>query len=313
MKKTLAFALLALLLIALVGPAAYAKDSYRFVIVPKVVHPWFDKVHEGALQMAEFLSQQTGKEFIIDYRAPSVADVVMQNNIIEQAAATRPDGIAIDLLDGDGNRAVIESVMGLGIPVVIFDSEAPADLGLLSIGNDFAEQAAIAAERLVELLGGKGKVAIMQGVPTAPNHRIRYEAHKATLAKYPGIEIVAEGIDNDDIETAQQQAAAILAAHPDLDGFLSCNAAGPIGIGLAIREAGRAGRVLSVGMDDLDQLLVLIEEGVVDSSSSTKPYLQGQWTVLSMWLAREGMPLPKTIDTGIAIITRDNLDTYQSE
>ena len=63
----------------------------------------------------------------------------------------------------------------------------------------------------------------------------------------------------------------------------------------------------------MDQLLVLIEEGVVDSSSSTKPYLQGQWTVLSMWLAREGMPLPKTIDTGIAIITRDNLDTYQSE
>lgn len=315
MKRIWFLFLLTMLLVGLLSATGVqaAQKEFRFVIVPKVVHPWFDKVHDGAKEMAEFLAEQTGDKFIIDYRAPSTADVVLQNTIIEQAAATRPDGISVDLLDGDGNRVVLESVMALGIPVVIFDSEAPEDLGLLSIGNDFTQQAAIASERLVELLGGKGKVAIMQGVPTAPNHRIRYESHKEVFAKYPGIQVVAEGVDNDDIETAQNQAAAILAAHPDLDGFVSCNAAGPIGIGLAIREAGKSGRVLSVGMDDLDQLLVLIEEGVVDSSSSTKPYLQGRWTVLSLWLAKLGQPLPQTIDTGIAIITPENLDTYMTE
>lgn len=305
---------LGLLLSLLVsGNVLAAKKEYRFVIIPKVVHPWFDKVNDGAVEQAKFLESQTGAKFIIDYRAPSKADVVMQNNILEQAAATRPDGIAIDLLDADGNRAVLESIIELGIPVVIFDSEAPADLKLTSIGNDFAEQAQIASERLVELLGGKGKVAIMQGVPTAPNHRIRYLAHKETFAKYPGIQLVAEGIDNDDIETAQKQAASILAAHPDLGGFVSCDAAGPIGVGLAIKEAGKSGKVLSVGLDDLNQLLDLIDQGVVDSSSSTKPNMQGAWTVLALWLKANDQPLPKTIDTGIAIITRDNLDTYIGE
>lgn len=205
------------------------------------------------------------------------------------------------------------AAVAAGIPVVAFDSVAPSDLGILSIGNDFRAQATLAAERLVELMGGKGKVAIMQGVPTAPNHRLRYEAHKAVFARYPGIEIVAEGIDQDDIALAQSQAETILKAHPDLDGFVSCNASGPVGIGRAIAEAGRAGKIHSVGIDDLDPLLELIREGVVDSSASTKPHLQGSWAVMGLWMARLGRPLPAVIDTGIAHITRENLDSYHTE
>ncbi len=58
---------------------------------------------------------------------------------------------------------------------------------LTSIGNDFCQQAKIASERLVQILGGRGKVAIMQGVPTAPNHRIRYECHKGGFSRSGGV------------------------------------------------------------------------------------------------------------------------------
>jgi len=66
-------------------------------------------------------------------------------------------------------------------------------------------------------------------------------------------------------------------------------------------------------LDSLDQLLVLIKEGVVESSSSTKPYMQGAWAVIAMWMQALGQPTPKWIDTGIAIITQDNVDTYRAE
>lgn len=312
-KRIFGLVLIIVLVLSVLSTVSAAGREFRFVIIPKCVHPWFDLVVEGAKEQARFLEEQTGDKFIIDYRAPAQADVVLQNNILEQAAATKPDGITIDLLDAAGNRAVVESVLKLGIHVVAFDSRAPEDWGLASIGNDFAEQARIASERLVKLLGGKGKVAIMQGFPTAINHYERYLAHKETFAKYPGIELVAEGIDNDSIETAQQQAASIIAANPDLGGFVSCDAAGPIGIGIAIKEAGKTGKILSVGMDDLAQLLVLIKEGVVESSSSTKPYMQGSWAVLAMWMKALGRPTPKWIDTGIAIITQDNIDTYRGQ
>jgi len=308
LKKFTLFLVLILLVGMFAVTGAVVAKEYRFVIVPKVVHPWFDLVNDGAKEQARLLEEQTGDTFEIDYRAPSKGQVTLQNDILEQAAATRPDGIAVDLLDAAGNRAVLETIVEMGIPVVIFDSESPEDMDLTKVGNDFAEQAKIASERLVELLDEEGQVAIMQGVPTAPNHRIRYEAHKEVFNKYPGIELVAEGIDNDSIEEAQNQAASIISANPDLDGFVACDAAGPIGIGLAVQEAGKTDDITVVGLDNLNQLIELIREGVVESSSSTKPQMQGAYSILTLWQQALGQDTPKEIDTGIEVITQDNLD-----
>jgi ribose transport system substrate-binding protein len=292
------------------GVAADAPERFRFVLIPKVVHPWFEQVEAGAREQARFLETQTGRAFQIDYRAPERADATLQNRLLEQAIAAAPDGIAIDLLDPDANRPYLEAVLDKGIPLVLFDSQSPPDLALPTIGNDFEAQGRMAAERLVELIGGTGKVAIMQGVPTAPNHRIRFGAHQAVFARHPGVTVVAQPIDHDDIAIAEQEARKVLEAHPDLVGFVSCNASGPIGIGRAIVAAGRAGQVYSVGIDDLPPLLELIREGVVDASMSTKPRMQGSWAITSLWMARMGRPLPQYIDTGIAHVTRDRLEGY---
>ncbi len=300
--------LLALAAVFMLG-VAQAGES-RFVIIPKVVHPWFDKVNEGAVEAAEMLTKATGTKFTIDYRAPQTADVVTQNEILERAIATRPAGIAIDLLDPDGNRAVLEEAIGQGIPVVIFDSEAPEGMDITTVGNDFTMQAAVASERLAKLLNYEGEVAIMQGVPTAPNHRIRAEAHRAVFAKYPKMTVVAEGVDNDDIQTAQKEAASIISAHPNLRGMVACDAAGPVGIGIAIKEADKVGKVILVGLDDLNQLIELINEGVAESSSSTKPKMQGYWSVLAMWQKSLGTNMPLRIDTGVVIVTKEMAKNY---
>ncbi len=147
------------------------KDAYRFVVVPKVVHPWFDKVNEGAQAAAAAIKAQTGSDVEVIYSAPQAADVVQQNQIIDSALATQPDGLALDLLDPSGNRASLEEAQNQKIPLVIFDSVPPEGMAIPYIGSDFCEQAKIAARRLVEVLGGEGEVAIMQGVPTPPGLR----------------------------------------------------------------------------------------------------------------------------------------------
>ncbi len=200
MKNAILVFCTALLLPAL-ATAQTAKD-YRFVLVPKVVHPWFDKVNNGAQSAAAMLSKATGAKITIEYRAPQTADVVEQNDIIERAISTHPDGIMVDLLDEKGNRAVLEEALAQNIPITVFDSVAPAGMDLTSVGNDFCEQGRLAADRLVELLGGQGEVAIMLGVPTAPNHAIRAKCEQAVFAAHAGIKVVATGIDNDNIETA---------------------------------------------------------------------------------------------------------------
>ena len=311
MKKLLLPLLLSAALLPAVTQAQQKKDSYRFVVVPKVVHPWFDAVNEGAKKAAQMIQAQTGAKVVIDYQAPQKADVVEQNQILERAIATKPDGIIVDLLDGKGNRAVLQEALKRKIPVGVFDSVPPEGMNLTSIGADFCEQANIAAERLAKLLGGKGEVAIMKGVPTAPNHAIRAECHAKTFAKYPGIKVVAHGIDNDDIETAQKQAAAIMQANSNLKGWVACDAAGPIGVGQAIKEAGKAGKVILVGLDDLPEMVQLVKDGVADSSSASRPDMQGYWSVIALWQNTLGMKTPKYIDTGTVVITKDNLTTYK--
>ena len=303
--------ILVLVMVMLTGFGVASAKEYRFVIVPKIVHPWFDKVTQGAKEMAALLESITGDKFVIDYRAPATASVVEQNRILEQAAATNPNGITIDLLDAEGNRPVLEAILKRGIPIVVFDSYPPEGMELTMVHNDFPAQQIAACERLLQLMKEKKpgkdkyKIALIEGVPTAPNHKVRFETSKKFFAQYPEVEIVATGVDNDSIEQAQKQTASIIAAHPDLDGIIAHNAAGPIGVGLAIKEAGKTGEILHVGLDDLDQLLELIKEGVVDSSSSTKPKMQGMYAVLCLWMQNLGMPTPKVIDTGFAIITKD--------
>lgn len=285
------------------------KKDLRFVMVPKVGHPWFDEVRRGALEQASLLERQPGLHLQIDYLPPAAADVAKQAAILQMATAMQLHGIMIDPVDTLANLPQITRLRQQGVPVVFFDAPSP-EAGIPSVGNDFTEQGIFAAQRLVRLLNERGKVAIMQGFPTAPNHKERFEAQLAILKRYPGITLVDGGVDNDDIETARQQAAAVLATHPDLSGYLCCDASGPIGIATAIREANRIGQVKVVGMDAIRPILEAIKEGILESSAATIPRMQGALSVLMLWQATLGGPLPRRIDTGIDLVTRDNVESF---
>ena len=278
--KTQALGLLAGIAIAAAALSPASAADYRFVVVPKVVHPWFDIVVDGARDAAAMLSEQTGDNFEIEYLAPQTASVVEQNNIVERAIATNPTGIMIDMLDPAANEPVLQEAIDRDISVVIF--------------TNYGRNEALG----VPVVGEEGEMALMLGVPTAPTHAIRAECGLAALEEYPGIEVVAQGIDNDSIEQAQEQAAAIMQANPNLKGWIAGSGAGPIGIGQAIREAGLVGQVQYVGFDNLKQMVELVDEGITPMSLSTNPHMQGFWSILIMWQEALGNPGPEVFDTG---------------
>ena len=267
------------------------KRNLNFAIIPKVAHPWFDEVNNGAMTQAELLEKQLGIKITIQYLPPGRANVEEQNSILEQVVLIGSDGVAVDPLDNLFNMKAIAKIRNKGIPLIVFDSPSP-EAGILSVGNNFIQQGAVAAERLVKLIEEKGKVAIMQGFPSAPNHKERYEAQIAVLKKYSGITIVDGGIDNDDIAVAKQQAAFVLKSNPDLAGYLCCDASGPIGIAEAIKEANIIGKVKVVGMDGIRPILEAIKEGIIESSVSTIPRMQGSMSILMLWQASLGIQIP---------------------
>jgi len=286
-----------------------ASQISRFVLIPKVDHPWFAEVHRGSLMQARFLQEKLGVSILVEYSPPAAATLDAQDLVLAQVIATRPSGIAIDPVDAPAELAAMAAARAQGIPVIVFDSPPP-DPGFPSVGNDFVQQGTMAARRLVALIEETGEVAIMQGVPTAPNHRQRYHAQLDVLRSYPAITVVDGGVDHDDIPTAERQAAEVLESHPNLVGYLCCDASSPIGIAAAVRKADKAGKVTVVGMDGIEPILKEIKDGVLDSSISTIPVMQGSMALLMLWEASQGNRIPHNIDTGIDVITPENVDDF---
>lgn len=287
------------------GDVPQLKKEYRFVMIPILAQAWFDIVHNAAVASADRLSQQLGTKITIDYQAPAQADLGEQNTLLERAIATNPDGIAIDAIDVNASLPILKEAQERGIPVVLFVSTAPQGSQLTYISNDFYEQGRILGEELLKRIGDKGKVAIIHGVPTNSAHADRYQALLDLFAKHPGIEVVETGYDSDDVQKAQTEASRILAAHPDLNAFAVVDAAGPVGVGLALREADRVGEVKFVGIDDVPQLQELMRDGVLDLSIATRPRMIGEWSTVTLFLQNLGVKTPTWLNTGIGYMTPD--------
>lgn len=311
-------ALFALLALALaLAPAvpsqvsAQEKDTFYFVYVPKLVHPWYDDVKRGAdVSIAEFAKMGITVKY--DWDAPPSADVVLHTQRIEAAIAKKPDLIFVSCLDAAADKPLIEEAQKQGIPVLSFDTPCPDTSVEAFIGRyDYEADGAEVAEALAKAINYKGEVAILAGSPGAANHRQRVAGFKKTMEKYPDIQIVAEEFDNDDVERAVNLTASILQAHPNLAGIYGCNASNPIGAGRALVEAGKAGQVVLIGMDDLPDMVSFVRDGIALAMSVQNVSEIGYWTIKYGVARVQGHTIPKIHDTGSLLVTKDMLDTYK--
>lgn len=280
------------------------EDDLTFVFVPKVIHPWYDVVAEGATFAAGELKAR-GINIEIIWDQPPQADVVDQNQRIEANIGRNPDGLAVACLDRATNVQMMNEAVEAGVNVISFNSfcdEAFPFIGPKSSEKDGYDLGV----RLAEILDGEGKVAILSGSLTASDHVERIKGFKDALSDFPGMEIVFEQPDDDILEKAVQLTESVLAAHPDLDGIFASNASNPIGAARAVQNAGKAGEVHIVGMDDLPEAVDFVCSGVIDALKAQRQWDMGYWTVYYLVAMNENHTYPMFHDTGSRFLTKDD-------
>ncbi len=302
--------------VAVTGEIAI-KDEYRFIQIPILVQSWFDQVYDASVEAADILGEAMGTKITIELQSPPEADIIVQNRILEAAIASKPDGIAIDCNDPQAQLSILEEAQKQGIAVVQYVSYSPPGSTVPYVGSDWYQDGINVGMATIERLektdnwkAGKVKVAIIQGVPTNSAHANRYQATLDLCAQYEQIEIVAEGFDYDDIEKGKASASQILAAYPDLDAFFTCDAAGPVSVGLAIKEANKVGEIIYVGHDTLPQLAQLMKEGVLDLSIYCVVENFGYWTTVVLMMQNLGISPPFHVDPGFRAMTPENVDQF---
>ena len=149
-----------------------------FAIVYPVIHPFFEPVTESA---EKYVKEHEGFDVIV--KAPEGGNVQQQVEIVEDLIAMKVDGIAIGSTDADALAPVIDKAVDSGIPVVTFDTDTPNSKRAGYIGTDNYKAGVHMAHVIAKHLNNKGKIIILQGVPTQLNLVERLTAIEDTLAR----------------------------------------------------------------------------------------------------------------------------------
>jgi len=300
-KLAAIFAVVGSLLLSLVAlPTSHAqKKQWHIAIVPKALTgEYWVRCKKGA----EAAAKQFGVK--LTFIGPSAeTEVDKQIDIVENLITRGVDAIGISPCDGKALVPVIEKAIAKGIPVVTVDSDAKTNKRLAYIGTDNEKAGEIAAKELAKLMGGKGKVLIIQGVPGAENLMQRVKGFKRVIAKYPQIKIVSEQACQSDQTKALDITENALTAHPDLGGIFGVNAPVAPGAAQAVKAAGKTGKVKIVGFDALPDTVRYCAEGVIQAIVEQRPYRMGYLAVRYLKEALEGKKIPRMVDTGVDIIT----------
>lgn len=140
------------------------------------------------------------------------------------------------------------------IPVIVLDREIEAETYTTFIGANNREIGHAAGEYAATLLGGKGKVVEIKGLPGSTPARDRSDGFREAIAKFPGIVIVHDPVANWLREEAMSQMESALAANARIDLVYAHNDPMAIGAYLAAKAKGREGEMRFIGIDGLPGL-----------------------------------------------------------
>lgn len=302
-RRTLVGAISATIVLAS-APVAFAQDEIYIPLISKgFQHQFWQAVKAGADQAADEYGVR------ITFEGPDNETMVdRQIDMLAAALANNPAAIGFAALDSQAAIPLLRQAADANIPVVAFDSGVDSDIPVATATTDNVAAAALAADKMAELLGGKGKVAVVAHDQTSRTGIDRRDGFLNQMASaYPNIEIVSVQYGAGDQLQSTEVAKAILTANPDLAGMFGTNEGSAIGIVNAVREMGSKGLAV-IGYDSGKAQTDAIREGLMAGAITQNPVGIGYETVKAALAAINGEKLPTIIDTGFYYYDKSNID-----
>ena len=310
MKRILPVVILVIVTAVLIGIGisnkGKGKGKLQIAVIPKgTTHVFWQSIHRGALKAAE----ESGAE--IFWNGPDrEGDREKEIQIVEDFLTRKVSGIVLAPNDDKALVPVVEKVAASGIPCVIIDSAIQTDKYVSFVATDNYQGGVIAAKRMGEILAGKGRVIVIKYAPGSASTTERENGFMDTIKKdFPDITIVDTKYGMDTVETSLQATEDLLTKNTSLDGLFACNESTATGAIRAMQSGGRAGKIKMVGFDAGTLLIEALRKGDIDSLVVQNPYKMGYDGVKCVIDKIKGKEVPRRIDTGVKLITKENIDT----
>lgn len=307
------------------GDGGGGDGDITVAFVPKLQGiPYFEAMNTGGEAAAEELG------FTWLYQGPTEADAAAQADIVRSFIQQGVDVLLVAPNDPDSMGPLLQEAQKAGIKVATTDTDAPDSVRELFVNQASVEGVGEAlTDQLLEAMGGKGKYAIVSCGETAANLNAWIEVQKEyTASEYPDAEIVDIVYAGEDQAQATAMATDLMNAHPDLTGLVGeCTSSAP-GVAQAVQDAGKIGKVHTVGLGTPQSMAPYLENG---SSAASVIWDVEALGYLSAWAGLQlanGEEIPEKVEAGPAteatfdaskkelllgpplIVTKDNAGDY---
>ena len=298
------------------APASRFADQLYIEVSANGSAEYFQDHMKGLEEAGKFFGVKTEYVGPMDYNMDAVIAAM------EASIAKKPAGILIVGWE-DSLIPIINKSVAQGIPVVTVDADVVNSNRVAFVGTGNFDAGRLCGERIAELIGGKGKVAIL-GKVTLSNIQDRVRGCEAVWKeKYPGIQFMGLIESGAESNTAAANLAATLQRIPDIAGVCSVDSEAGAGAIMALREAGLAGKVKCVSFDRGSEILQAIKDGIITESIVQQTALMPFYGLNICYNLRNcrvpmtkddekaGMPgIPSYIDTGVTVANKSNVELF---
>lgn len=284
-----------------------AEKIYIPVISKGFQHQFWQAVKQGA--------EKAAKDFNVEitFEGPeNESQVDKQIDMIQAALSKNPKALCLAALDSKAAIPLLEKAKAANIPVIGFDSGVDSDIPIATAATNNVAAAAAAADKMAELIGGEGEVAVIVHDQTSRTGIDRRDGFENRIKeKYPKIKIVDTQYGGGDQLKSTDLAKTIIQAHPNLKGFFGANEGSIIGVLNGVKEMKKEGKIVVIGYDAGKQQLDAIRSGVEAGAITQDPIGIGYKAVEAAVKAIKGEKVDKNIDTGFHWYDKTNIDSDQ--
>ena len=293
--------------------APTTKEKLTIAVIPKgTTHEFWKSIHAGSLKAATELSAQ-GRKVEVIWKGPlREDDREQQIQVVEGFAAQGVDGMVLAPLD---NRALVRPVADAkhaGVPTVIIDSGLESTDIVSFVATDNRKGGSLAADRMGQLLNGKGKVLVLRYAEGSASTTERESGFIDQIKqKFPDIQLVSTdqyaGATRD---TAKRASENLLNRFGDeVQGIFTPNESSTAGMLLALQDIGKAGKISFVGFDASQAFIDALNANQLHGIVVQNPFNMGYLGVRTMVESLLGRPVEQKIDTGVMLVTKDNMSS----
>jgi ribose transport system substrate-binding protein len=286
---------------AFAGTALAADEVYIPLVSKGFQHQFWQAVKSGA--------DQAGKDFKVrvTFEGPeSEAMVDKQIDMLSAALAKKPAAVGFAALDSKAATPLLKKAQDAKIPVIAFDSGVDSDIPLTTTTTDNLAAAGMAADKMAELIGKSGDVALVVHDQTSRTGIDRRDGFLNRIkAAYPNIKVVSVQYGGGDQLKSTEITKAILQSNPNIKGIFGANEGSAIGVLNAAKEMKR--KIVIIGYDSGKQQKAAVADGSMAGAITQNPVGMGYKTVEAAVKALKGETLPKVIDTGFYWYDKSNM------